>query len=190
MPTLTISIDFLVLLEKFSKLIRMSLFPLGITLGHLHSLHSCLGTCYYLLANALGSPAKVSNFYVYRPPTRISRICSQRITRYGIAPFFNSICKSDAGGLATPLVTEIEGRPFLFTNDMDIDEHEDSICEEEVGSPIIYHDRRLTRSNSPSIMPHRRTTELPIDQTRVNNTEGNHDEASRAVNPSPSPILP
>ncbi|KAM7505282.1 hypothetical protein LguiB_004186 [Lonicera macranthoides] len=32
-----------------------------------------------------------------------------------------------AGGLATPLVTEIEGRPLLFTNDMDIDEHEDVI---------------------------------------------------------------
>ncbi|KAM7505303.1 hypothetical protein LguiB_004207 [Lonicera macranthoides] len=32
-----------------------------------------------------------------------------------------------AGGLATPLVTEIEGRPLLFTNNMDIDEDEDVI---------------------------------------------------------------
>lgn len=32
-----------------------------------------------------------------------------------------------AGGLTTPLVTEIEGRPLLFTNDLDIDEHEDVI---------------------------------------------------------------
>lgn len=31
------------------------------------------------------------------------------------------------GALATPLVTEIEGRPLLFTNDMDIDEQEDVI---------------------------------------------------------------
>ncbi|KAM7505291.1 hypothetical protein LguiB_004195 [Lonicera macranthoides] len=32
-----------------------------------------------------------------------------------------------AGGLATPLVTKIEGRPLPFTNDMDIDEDEDNI---------------------------------------------------------------
>ena len=32
-----------------------------------------------------------------------------------------------AGGLATQVVTEIEGQPLLFTNDMDIDEHEDVI---------------------------------------------------------------
>jgi sugar lactone lactonase YvrE len=32
-----------------------------------------------------------------------------------------------AGGLATQVVTEAEGQPLLFTNDMDIDEHEDVI---------------------------------------------------------------
>jgi sugar lactone lactonase YvrE len=32
-----------------------------------------------------------------------------------------------AGGLATQVVTEIEGQPLRFTNDMDIDEHEDVI---------------------------------------------------------------
>ena len=32
-----------------------------------------------------------------------------------------------AGGLATQVVTEVEGRPLRFTNDMDIDEHEDVI---------------------------------------------------------------
>ncbi|XP_060177402.1 protein STRICTOSIDINE SYNTHASE-LIKE 10 [Lycium barbarum] len=32
-----------------------------------------------------------------------------------------------AGGLATPLVTEVEGQPLRFTNDMDIDEQEDVI---------------------------------------------------------------
>ncbi|KAK4796856.1 hypothetical protein SAY86_029182 [Trapa natans] len=32
-----------------------------------------------------------------------------------------------AGGLATPLITEAEGHPFLFTNDMDVDEKEDVI---------------------------------------------------------------
>lgn len=31
------------------------------------------------------------------------------------------------GGLATQLVSEVEGRPLLFTNDMDIDEYEDVI---------------------------------------------------------------
>lgn len=31
------------------------------------------------------------------------------------------------GGLATPLVTEVEGRNLLFTNDMDIDEAADVI---------------------------------------------------------------
>ncbi|CDP09527.1 unnamed protein product [Coffea canephora] len=31
------------------------------------------------------------------------------------------------GGLATPLVTEVEGAVLRFTNDMDIDEHEDTI---------------------------------------------------------------
>ena len=32
-----------------------------------------------------------------------------------------------AGGLATRVVTEVEGQPLRFTNDMDIDEHEDVI---------------------------------------------------------------
>ncbi|XP_057983523.1 protein STRICTOSIDINE SYNTHASE-LIKE 10 [Malania oleifera] len=32
-----------------------------------------------------------------------------------------------AGGLASQLVTEAEGQPFRFTNDMDIDEHDDVI---------------------------------------------------------------
>lgn len=32
-----------------------------------------------------------------------------------------------AGGLATQVVTEVEGQPLRFTNDMDIDEHEDVI---------------------------------------------------------------
>lgn len=32
-----------------------------------------------------------------------------------------------AGGLATQLVTEAEGQPIRFTNDMDIDEQEDVI---------------------------------------------------------------
>ncbi|KAJ4706243.1 putative Strictosidine synthase [Melia azedarach] len=32
-----------------------------------------------------------------------------------------------AGGVATQLVTEAEGQPFRFTNDMDIDEHEEVI---------------------------------------------------------------
>ena len=32
-----------------------------------------------------------------------------------------------AGGLATQVVTEVEGQPLHFTNDMDIDEHEDVI---------------------------------------------------------------
>ncbi|KAM7523166.1 hypothetical protein LguiA_013068 [Lonicera macranthoides] len=40
--------------RKLPELIRLSFFPLGITLRHLHSLHSCLGTCYSLIASALG----------------------------------------------------------------------------------------------------------------------------------------
>ncbi|KAF5750275.1 strictosidine synthase family protein [Tripterygium wilfordii] len=32
-----------------------------------------------------------------------------------------------AGGLSTPVVTEVEDQPLRFTNDMDIDEHEDVI---------------------------------------------------------------
>ena len=32
-----------------------------------------------------------------------------------------------AGGLATRVVTKVEGQPLRFTNDMDIDEHEDVI---------------------------------------------------------------
>lgn len=32
-----------------------------------------------------------------------------------------------SGGLATPLVTEVEGQPLRFTNDLDIDEQEDVI---------------------------------------------------------------
>ncbi|KAM7493914.1 hypothetical protein LguiB_028523 [Lonicera macranthoides] len=40
--------------RKLLELIRLSLFPLGITLGHLNSLHSCLGTCYSLFSSALG----------------------------------------------------------------------------------------------------------------------------------------
>ena len=32
-----------------------------------------------------------------------------------------------AGGLATQVVTEVEGQPLRFTNDMDIDENEDVI---------------------------------------------------------------
>lgn len=32
-----------------------------------------------------------------------------------------------AGGLATQVVTEVEGQPLRFTNDVDIDEHEDVI---------------------------------------------------------------
>lgn len=32
-----------------------------------------------------------------------------------------------AGGLATPLVTQVEGQPLRFTNDMDISEDEDVI---------------------------------------------------------------
>lgn len=32
-----------------------------------------------------------------------------------------------AGGLAAQVVTEVEGQPLRFTNDMDIDEHEDVI---------------------------------------------------------------
>ncbi|MCD7460224.1 Protein STRICTOSIDINE SYNTHASE-LIKE 10 [Datura stramonium] len=32
-----------------------------------------------------------------------------------------------SGGLATPLITEVEGQPLRFTNDMDIDEQEDVI---------------------------------------------------------------
>ncbi|KAM7481522.1 hypothetical protein LguiB_006105 [Lonicera macranthoides] len=41
--------------RKFPELIRLSFFPLGTTLGHLNSLHSCLGTCYSLLSSALGT---------------------------------------------------------------------------------------------------------------------------------------
>ncbi|KAM7473813.1 hypothetical protein LguiB_021056 [Lonicera macranthoides] len=40
--------------RKLPELIRLSFFPLGIILGHLNSLHSYLGTCYSLLASALG----------------------------------------------------------------------------------------------------------------------------------------
>lgn len=32
-----------------------------------------------------------------------------------------------SGGLATALVTEVEGKPLLFANDMDIDEQDDVI---------------------------------------------------------------
>lgn len=32
-----------------------------------------------------------------------------------------------AGGLANPVITEVEGQPLRFTNDMDIDEHKDVI---------------------------------------------------------------
>lgn len=32
-----------------------------------------------------------------------------------------------AGGLASPVITEANGQPFRFTNDMDIDEEEDVI---------------------------------------------------------------
>lgn len=34
---------------------------------------------------------------------------------------------SPTGGLATPVVTELEGQPMRFTNDLDIDEQEDVI---------------------------------------------------------------
>ena len=43
------------------------------------------------------------------------------------------------GGLATQLVTEVEGQPLLFTNDVDIDEHEDVIYFTD--SSTIFHRR-------------------------------------------------
>ncbi|PHU12534.1 hypothetical protein BC332_19464 [Capsicum chinense] len=32
------------------------------------------------------------------------------------------------GGLATPLVQKFEGKPLIFTNEVDIDDHDDVIC--------------------------------------------------------------
>ena len=43
------------------------------------------------------------------------------------------------GGLATQLVTEVEGQPLLFTNDIDIDEHKDVIYFTD--SSTIFHRR-------------------------------------------------
>ncbi|PSS15719.1 Protein STRICTOSIDINE SYNTHASE-LIKE 10 like [Actinidia chinensis var. chinensis] len=48
------------------------------------------------------------------------------------------------GGLATQLVTEVEGQPLLFTNDMDIDEHEDVIYFTD--SSTIFHRRQFMSS--------------------------------------------
>lgn len=41
--------------------------------------------------------------------------------------YFGLLVVGPAGGLAKPLVTEAEGQPFRFTNDLDIDEQEDVI---------------------------------------------------------------
>ncbi|RID47331.1 hypothetical protein BRARA_I03932 [Brassica rapa] len=41
--------------------------------------------------------------------------------------YFGLMIVGPAGGLAKPLVTEAEGQPFRFTNDLDIDEHQDVI---------------------------------------------------------------
>ncbi|CAA7060547.1 unnamed protein product [Microthlaspi erraticum] len=41
--------------------------------------------------------------------------------------YFGLLVVGPAGGLAKPLVTEAEGQPFRFTNDLDIDEEEDVI---------------------------------------------------------------
>uniref|UniRef100_A0A1J3F2Y6 Protein STRICTOSIDINE SYNTHASE-LIKE 10 n=1 Tax=Noccaea caerulescens TaxID=107243 RepID=A0A1J3F2Y6_NOCCA len=41
--------------------------------------------------------------------------------------YFGLLVVGPAGGLAKPLVTEAEGQPFRFTNDLDIDEEEDVV---------------------------------------------------------------
>ncbi|GMH18685.1 hypothetical protein Nepgr_020526 [Nepenthes gracilis] len=41
--------------------------------------------------------------------------------------YFGLLVVGPAGGLATQVATEAENQPFYFTNDMDIDEHEDVI---------------------------------------------------------------
>lgn len=41
--------------------------------------------------------------------------------------YFGLYMAGSEGGLATPVITEVEGNPLLFTNDMDIDEEEDVI---------------------------------------------------------------
>lgn len=41
--------------------------------------------------------------------------------------YFGLMIVGPSGGLAKPLATEAEGKPFRFTNDLDIDEHEDVI---------------------------------------------------------------
>lgn len=41
--------------------------------------------------------------------------------------YFGLLVVGPAGGLATQLATEAEGEPFRFTNDMDIDEQDDTI---------------------------------------------------------------
>lgn len=48
------------------------------------------------------------------------------------------------GGLATQLVAEVEGKPLLFTNDMDIDEDKDVIYFTDTSTSfhrryVIYH---------------------------------------------------
>ncbi|KAM7459281.1 hypothetical protein LguiA_036737 [Lonicera macranthoides] len=50
--------------------------------------------------------------------------------------------------------------------------------------------RRLTRSDSPPIMPLHCNTELLLHQTRVDNTEGSYGKASHAAGLPPSPVLP
>ncbi|KAM7528761.1 hypothetical protein LguiB_032171 [Lonicera macranthoides] len=49
---------------------------------------------------------------------------------------------------------------------------------------------RFTRSDVPPIMSSCHNTELSIDLSEVNNTEGNHDEAFRAADLPPGPIVP
>ncbi|KAL5745448.1 hypothetical protein ACOSP7_026594 [Xanthoceras sorbifolium] len=48
--------------------------------------------------------------------------------------YFGFLVVGPEGGLATQLVTEAEGQPFRFTNDMDIDDHEDVIYFSESSS--------------------------------------------------------
>ncbi|KAL8160908.1 hypothetical protein V2J09_012397 [Rumex salicifolius] len=59
--------------------------------------------------------------------------------------YFGLYVVGPEGGLASPLITQLEGRPFYFTNDLDIDEEEGVIYFTD--SSTLYHRRNFPLSS-------------------------------------------